>query len=312
MKQRFRLNEVDRVALILNLFFALMHLVFAGRGDNLLVAAGFVAGNAIVLGFAALDARGRIVRGSVLHFVRTFYVQLFYTAYFMRVIVLSQMVWGGASLDAFFYRLEEAIFGVQPAVLLPQTFGHLLVLNELIYFAYFAFYLLLCAPSWLLFLQRRYAQAQRCLFVITASFAVLYVWYLLFPVHGPKYFIPELHARWYSDLDGYLFAGLMRWIFADANLAGAAVPSSHVAVSLIALILHARYLPRTLWVVVPLTLLLWVSTVYLYAHYVVDVLLGWAVVPPLFWFSTVLFRRINRCVTGRAVDSVSAGHTVSD
>ncbi len=312
MVQRFKLNEVDILALALNGFFALMHLLFAGRGHNLLIGAAFLAGNAVVLGFAAADARGLIRRATLLHFVRTFYVQLFYTAYFTRVIVLSQLVWDGASFDEFFYRMEEAVFGLQLAVLLPDTFGHLRALNELFYFVYFSFYILLCAPSWLLFLHQRYAQAKRCLFVVTASFAVLYLWYVFFPVHGPKYFIPELYARWYSDLDGYLFAWIMRSIFAEANLAGAAVPSSHVAISLIAMILHARYLRRTLWVVVPVTLLLWISTVYLYAHYAVDVLLGWAVVPPLFWFSTVLYRRMNRWITLRAGGNAPAARTESD
>ena len=142
--------------------------------------------------------------------------------------------------------------------------------------------------------------------MITASFALLYVWYAFFPVHGPKYFIADLRARWYEDLDGYLFGWFMRLIFNEANLAGAAVPSSHVAVSCIALILNARYQPRTLWWMIPLTLLLWISTTYLYAHYAVDALFGLAVAPPLLWFGGALYERLDRCLSRRPDDNVYA------
>ncbi len=304
MKLQTRFTSVDIVAIAINLFFAAMHFVFARTGFNALIGVAFLAANGVVIGFAAADARGLLRPGTLLHFLRLFHVQLFYAAYFMRVIVLSQLVWDGASFDELFYRMEEAVFGVQLALLLPERFGHLRAVNELFYFAYFSYYLLLCAPGWLLYLRRRYREAEHALFIITASFALLYVWYVLFPVHGPKYFIAELHARWYSDLDGYLFAWIMRSIFAGANLAGAAVPSSHVAISCIASILHARHFPRTLVWQLPLTVLLWISTVYLYAHYAVDALLGLAVVPLLLWyaqsFHAVLQRRLLSPTAGQS------------
>lgn len=294
MKLQIRLTTVDIVAIGINLFLAAAHFAFGGSGANALIGLAFLAANGVVIGFAAADARGLLQPGTVAHFLRLFYVQLFYAFYFTRIIVLSQLVWSGASFDALFYRMEEAIFGVQLAVLLPERFGHLRAVNELFYFAYFSYYVLLCVPGWLLYLRRRYREAERALFIITASFALLYVWYVFFPVHGPKYFIAELCARWYSDLDGYLFAWIMRSIFADANLAGAAVPSSHVAISCIATVLHARHFPRTLVWQLPLTILLWISTVYLYAHYAVDALLGLAVVPALLWYAGKLSAALER------------------
>ena len=297
------LSPVDALALAMNLFFALMHLLFIDTPDfwavsevnrNLIIGLGFVACNGVVLGFARLDASGRIRQGGLVHFLRVFYVQFFYGFWFMQSIYLSQLVAGGRSLDPLFYRLEELVFGVQLAVLVPQRFGHLTVLNEVFYFAYFIYYLIVAGGWWLLFARNRYEEAGRALFIVTASFSVLYVWFVFFPVHGPKYFIPDLHARWYSDLDGYLFAWIMRRIFSDANLAGAAVPSSHVAMSAISLILLARYLPRLLLVAVPVTILVWISTVYLYAHYAVDVVLGLLVVPLLLLVSTRLHARLHR------------------
>lgn len=290
---RFRFTPTDILTLGINTFLAAVHLVFASTGSNLLIGLGFLAANGIVLGFAAADARGLVREGTIGHFVRLFHVQALYSPYFMRVIALSQLVWGGRSFDEIFYRMEEALFGAQLAVILPERFGNMRALNELFYFAYFAFYALLCAPGWILYLKRRYPDAERALFTVTASFGILYVWYVFFPVQGPKYYIDDLHRQWYSDLDGYLFARIMRGIFADANLAGAAVPSSHVAISTVSAVLLGRSVPRSLFVVVPLTLLLYVSTTYLYAHYAVDALLGLAVVPLLLVWARWLHRTIR-------------------
>lgn len=301
-RPRHGLLPIDLLAVGLNLLFAGLHLVYlrhpfagriAGMPENLLFALGFLVAAAVILGLVAIDARGRLRAGTPAHFLRSFAVQLCYSFWFMRVIVLSQMISNGASFDPLFASLEQSLFGTQPALVLPERFGHLRWLNEIMYLAYFSYYLLLSGGWWVLYAQRRYRDTMHALFVVTASFAVLYLWYLVFPVHGPKYYFPELYARWYSDLDGYLFAAIMRWIFADANLAGAAVPSSHVAISLIVLILCVRLIPRLVPVVALFTVLLWVSTVYLYAHYAVDALLGFLVVPPLLVFSTWLSRRLH-------------------
>ena len=293
----FVFMTVDVLAIGINSFFAVMHFVFASDPTNLLLGIGFLAASGGTLAFAAAEARGYIRRGTVLHFLRFFHVQTLYAAYFMRVIALSQLVWGGRSFDPFFFGLEEAVFGVQLAFVLSDRFGHLRALNELMFFAYFAFYAVLCLPGWLLYVKRRYREAERALFTITASFGLLYVWYVFFPVHGPKYYIETLNALWYQNLEGYLFASIMKTLFADANLAGAAVPSSHVAIATIATILVGRSMPRLLLVFVPITALLCVSTVYLYAHYAVDVLLAFAVVPVLLWASGVLYPRLRQCTS---------------
>lgn len=314
-KQSFALTTVDLVTIGVNTFLALMHFIFASDTTNLFLGLGFLAATGVTLVFAAADARGVIRRGTVLHFLRLFHVQALYAPYFMRVIALSQLVWGGQSFDSLFFRMEEAVFGVQLALVLPERFGHLRALNELIFFAYFAFYALLCLPGWILYLKRRYREAERALFTITASFGLLYVWYVFFPVHGPKYYIDELYARWYQDLDGYFFSWLMRSIFEDANLAGAAVPSSHVAISTIATILVGRSMPRLLLAFAPITAVLYVSTVYIYAHYAVDVLLGLAVVPLLLWASRALSSRLEqRLCAGRPAEverKTAAGNRTS-
>ena len=96
----------------------------------------------------------------------------------------------------------------------------------------------------------------------------------LFPVKGPKFFIESLYNVWYSNFQGFYFTELMKRIFNTTNLGGAAFPSSHVAISLIALFLNRTYNKNLMPIIFPLTLTLMLSTVYLYAHYFIDVVGG--------------------------------------
>ena len=66
----------------------------------------------------------------------------------------------------------------------------------------------------------------------------------------------------------------MKGVFGRLNLGGAAFPSSHVAVALVALLLNWKHNRCIAPLYLPFTLLLCASTVYLYAHYFVDVPAG--------------------------------------
>lgn len=210
----------------------------------------------------------------VLRFLRIFYVQLLYILFFSECIILSQLFFGFRSLDPFFFRIEQILFQSQPAerfyLFLPQN----RLVTELFFFSYFFYYALICVGLWLLFVKGERDKAAYGLAFITCGFYLFYVFYIFFPVQGPKYYIPELHALWYENFHGYLFTRILKGMFRNMNLAGAAFPSSHVAMSLIALILNWRF---NRWLAVgllPLTLMLMASTVYIYAHYLVDVLAG--------------------------------------
>lgn len=314
-----RLRGVDLVAGGICLLLASINLAFIGTHEVEFVGVVFDRNASVAAAwFACLPAILILVRayrrggGEPLGFVRTFYVQPMYAVFFPEVIYLSQRIAGGTSFDSIYYRMDQAIFGFQPAVELPAMFAHLRWLNEIFYFAYFSYYLLITVGLWRLYFRgcsnRAWlARAERGLFMITVSFAILYVWYLFYPVHGPKYYIESLRATWYGDLGGYLFAWLMRLLFDHANLAGAAMPSSHVAVSLIALELNRRWNRRLLPVLAPLTLLLIISTVYLYAHYVVDVLFGFVATLVLLPISAALYapaeQVARRIPVGRSVDA---------
>ena len=275
------LQPIEILAFALNLFFAVCSL--ANVGKIRLDLPGFSLDRELALGlvFLALTpltlllARLLNPRTTLMaRFLRLCYIQALYLLYFGESIRLSQLWYGGASLDAFFAGLDGLLFGLQPAIDFSRRLQGLRWVNELFFFSYFFFYILMATGVWALFFRRRFREAERFLFTVSASFFLMYVWFTFFPVQGPKYYFPELRAAWYGHFRGYLFTAFMKGTFNHMNLAGAAFPSSHVAVALVALLLNWKHNRFLVPLYLPLTLLLCASTVYLYAHYFVDVPAG--------------------------------------
>ncbi len=268
-----RLLPTDLIVVVLNLQFGFLFLLFGILGN-----AG-AWGSAVFYLLAApgvllLVRYAGVTRNRLIGFLRTFYVQLFYIFFFTDCIRLSEFLYGGRSLDQLFLRLEELVFGFQPALLFSEVLSASPVVNELFFFSYFFYYALIVTGPWILFFRGEKLEAVRGLFLITGGFAILYLFYVLFPVHGPKYAIESLRQSWYSEFSGFVFTRIMTTIFDNTNLAGAAFPSSHVAMATAALLYNRKHNPGLATVFILPTLLLFFSTVYIYAHYAVDVVAG--------------------------------------
>jgi membrane-associated phospholipid phosphatase len=287
----------DGAALAINLFFAACS--FAQIGKTGLTILGIELDRESIMGavfllliliqliFIRLCQRSA---NPLVRFLRLFHPQAFMPLWFSESIILSQWFSRGVSHDAFFAALDQRIFGFQPSIVFHQVIGGRLVV-ELFFFGYFFYYALITAGPWLLSLRKRSALAERDLFILASSFGILFIWYVFFRVEGPKYFFPELKASWYSNFKGYFFTWLMKGLFSSVNLSGAAFPSSHVALSTMALIMNARHNRPFLWLIVPMTVLLFLSTVYLYAHYAVDVIAGLPVGIGLYFLFSFIYRK---------------------
>ena len=295
LRQQFVFYPLELLVFALNLVFGACSLANLGKLSMDLF--GWTVDRELVMGIVFLLLTPLILlgirlvnplRGALPQFLRLAYVQGLYALYFTESIWLSQLMFDGASLDVVFARLDYLIFGFQPAIEFSRHFEKYPIVNEMFFFSYFFYYALVSTGVWFLFARRRYTEAVRMLFIISASFFILYVWFIFFPVRGPKYYFVELYETWYSNFKGFLFTRLMRGLFNNTNLGGAAFPSSHVALALISIGLNWKYNRFVVPIYLPLTVLLFVSTIYLYAHYFVDIPAGlvagivlWLTVPRL-------------------------------
>jgi membrane-associated phospholipid phosphatase len=236
-------------------------------------------------------------RNRVVQFFRLCYIQAIYIIYFTESIWLSQLMFNGASFDWIFANIDFRIFGYQPAIEFPRYFQQYRIINEMFFFSYFFYYGLVTIGVWILFIRKRYEESIRTLFIISVSYFIMYVWFIFFPVTGPKYYFVELNQMWYTNFHGFFFTKVMKGLFNNTNLGGAAFPSSHVAMALIAFILNWRYNRYLVPVYLPLTILMLISTVYLYAHYFIDIPAGIVAGILLFLFVPLLIKPSQRLAT---------------
>ncbi len=300
LKIRPRLLPSDLAALAINVFFSIVCFLSAGKTPWTIFGMRLDRGTAMGCVFVSFIALQFILirflgprRNIIARFFRFFYPQAFLFSWFGESIILSQAVSGGASHDAAFAALDQLVFRMNPAVEFHRALSGP-VWTELFFMGYFSYYPLVILGWWILFFRGREEEAARALFTATASFGLLLAWYVFFPVQGPKYFFPELRASWYSNFDGYFFTWFLKGAFSGMNLGGAAFPSSHVAIAVVAIIMNAKYNRFLLPVFIPLTILLCASTVYLYAHYAVDVIAGAAAGLLLYAVMSCVYGRVNR------------------
>jgi membrane-associated phospholipid phosphatase len=189
------------------------------------------------------------------------------------------------NLDPLLVDMEYSIFGMQPSLHFSVQFSHLLF-SELMYFGYFSFYLLLLSFTLYLFIKRR-AYFYPAIFKLTASLYLFYLIFCFIPSAGPQFYFPFPE----NELpDGFLFNQVMHFIQNVAEQPTGAFPSSHVGISIIILILSKKIAPYYFKIAWPFVLILILSTVYIKAHYAIDIIGGLVIAPFILYLSNVLYK----------------------
>lgn len=201
------------------------------------------------------------------------------------------------NLDHVFAQYEQSLFGFQPALVFSQKMPWA-VWSELMYLGYSSYFVLILTVTLYYFL-RRYQEFQRASFVVIGSFFAFYVIFDLLPVTGPQYYylavgLDNIAAGVFPNIGDYFLThdemmtmpgyqdGWFYQFMLHAHAAGerptAAFPSSHVGATIVMLLLALRTKSRPLsWFVGTMLVLMCMSTVYIRAHYAIDVIAGLAV-----------------------------------
>jgi membrane-associated phospholipid phosphatase len=198
------------------------------------------------------------------------------------------------NMDHVFAQLDQQIFGCQPALLFAQGWSHP-VFSELMHLGYASYFFLIALVTVFYFLFR-YQDFARASFVIVASFFAYYLIFIFLPVTGPQYYylaigLDQVAQGIFPQVGDYFAThqqplplpgysdGLFYHMVENAHSVGerptAAFPSSHVGITTILMLLAWQARSRTLLLtLLPFFLLMCLSTVYIQAHYVVDVFGG--------------------------------------
>lgn len=206
------------------------------------------------------------------------------------------------NLDHLFAMLEQNIFGFQPAIefsnIFPQKW-----FSEAIYFGYFAYYpLIVGSVSYSFFINK--SEVSRVMYILLGSFFVFYIIYVLLPVTGPQFYFLAIgmenmdNANFYAVGDyfknnteimagpGYVdgfFYHLIHYIQSGGEFPIAAFPSSHVGISTVLMLWISSVNRRISLLLLPVYILLCCATVYIQAHYLIDVFAGWVAGAFFYW-----------------------------
>lgn len=198
------------------------------------------------------------------------------------------------NLDHLFAAAEQSIFGCQPALLFAEAIPYPFF-SELMYLGYSSYFLLVAVVVVYYFFGR-YDEFLRTVFVVLGSFFAFYVIFVLLPVTGPQFYylaagLDNIAQGVFPNVGDYFLThdemmtmpgyedGPFYQIMIHAHAAGerptAAFPSSHVGVTLVLLLLSVRtHCRRLVAFVATLFVLMCFATVYIRAHYVIDVFAG--------------------------------------
>lgn len=197
------------------------------------------------------------------------------------------------NLDHIFASMEQALFECQPSVEFVRRFPSIWF-SEPLNMGYFFYYPMILTLVVYYFL-KRYFEFEKVCFVLVTSFFIYYLFYLLVPVAGPQFYFPAIgmdrvntcefiplgdyfnHNVLLFPANGYnqgLFYNLVEFSQEIGERPTAAFPSSHVAISTIVMIMSRRASRRLSYILLPFYVLLCLATVYIQAHYLIDVIAG--------------------------------------
>ncbi|MBQ9361875.1 MAG: phosphatase PAP2 family protein [Bacteroidaceae bacterium] len=214
--------------------------------------------------------------------------------------------------DHVFAHADWVLFGCQPSIEFSKVVTSLFWC-EAFNLGYYSYYFLMTGVLLFGFLCR-FRQSERYAFIFLGCFFIYYLVFEFLPVAGPYYYFKAIGleaavAGNYPDMGNYfathseLIHAPVRGVFSqwvhNIQVAGehpvGAFPSSHVSMSTVTMLLAWRMRNKWLfWGLMPLYVLLCISTVYIMAHYVVDTLSGLLTAVLLFFLMDWLYSKIFR------------------
>ena len=217
------------------------------------------------------------------------------------------------NLDHLFAGWEQSLFGCQPSLLFSQkiTYGWFSELMCLGYVSYFPLMLI----TYLYYFFKRYNEFQMTAFVMLGAFFVYYVVFVLLPVTGPQFYYLAVGSE---KIAAGIFPNIGDWFLTHSERMAApgwtdgfwyhmldlthdagerptaAFPSSHVGVTTVVMLLALRTRSKGLiFTILPFYILMCLSTVYIYAHYVIDAIAGMATGVLLYYILITLWHRLR-------------------
>jgi membrane-associated phospholipid phosphatase len=192
-------------------------------------------------------------------------------------------------MDPWLIKMEGQLFGFQPSQWFSTRFPGIIMV-ELMNLGYLSYYFFIIGFV-LLALYQKPENYNHLLFLICQSFIIYYLIFIFIPSWGPQFYFS---APYNHIPEGAFFQKTIAFIQSTGEAKTGAMPSSHVGMTVIVMILMYQYFRKYFWFLVPFALLLICSTVYIKAHYLIDVIGGLISAPLILFVSQQIWNLLNK------------------
>ncbi len=204
----------------------------------------------------------------VVRFFRDWYPAIAFPFLYKEVEIFAG-AFGNWALTELLQSLEVSLFAGHPSIYLSERLSWV-PLSEYLHFCYFAYVLLFPIIGGYWYFTGKKTWFRELLFLLSVTYAVSYLVYILYPVDSPFYLVPPRG----EPLAGHTFYDLVHFVSERGGARGGAFPSSHVSVSTVILLVTLEHQPRWLVWLLPVYLGLVLATIYGRFHYVLDIVAG--------------------------------------
>jgi membrane-associated phospholipid phosphatase len=269
-------RAVDIFCAVYVCVFSILVLAFYDRVES---AGLVILANCLVIPLLGILRRMAIVAGSESYrfLLSAFPLIVFFWMYKQSGMMIQAATNGW--LDYIIIEAEFAVVGVHPSLWFERLVSPWL--TEIMMFAYFSYLPLLLIVSAILFFKREPETMDRFLTSLTIGYGVCFLLFVILPVQGPRHALADYYSL---ELEGPLFRHLTGLVEKYGHLTGGCFPSPHCTAGTVMLYALLKYHRKSFYVILPLVMLFFVSTVYGRYHYVTDILAGVLVATIAFMF----------------------------
>ncbi len=221
---------------------------------------------------------------SIISFLKNLYPLVFIGYFYTETSYLKNILID-TNLDAQVTNLECYLWGCQPSIVFSQNMPQDWF-AELMNICYFSYYLITTVVCLAIYFKNK-TESYESIFIVIFSFYLYYILFALIPVAGPQFFYG------YSDIEPpYFFGKIMHYILLNVEEPTGAFPSSHVGIALILSYVAFKHQRLIFYISLPFVIGICFATVYLKAHYLVDVIGAFISAPIFIVFSASMYKKL--------------------